>query len=139
MDGLSAAASIMVVTSLAFQLAHSTKKLCDFLRSIQDAPKHVRNVKSDLDFLIKVLEHIAREPQQQSPDPTMDSALRLCSDKIDTIMSLTLDLEPDFASRNFVIRKWGAFRLVLRREKVKNLRKSLDRMNEGDVDDGATQ
>ena len=130
MDGLSAAASVMAVMLLAFQLAHSTKKLFDFWESIQDAPEDVRNVKSDLELLTKVLEHIAREAQQQSSDPMMESALRLCSDKIDTIMSLTLDLEPDFAFRKFVIRKWGAFLLVLRREKVKHLRKSLDRMKE---------
>ena len=130
MDGLSAAASVIAVTSLAFQLAHSTNKLFDFWESIQDAPEDVRNIKSDLEFLTKVLEHIAREAQQQSPDPLMESALRLCSDKIDTIMSLTLDLEPDFASRKFLIRKWGAFRLIMKRDKFKQLRKSLDRMKE---------
>ena len=130
MDGLSAAASVMAVTSLAFQLAHSTNKLFNFWKSIQDAPEDVRKIKSDLEFLTKVLEHIAREAQQQSPDPLMESALRLCSDKIDAIMSLTLDIEPDFASRKLLIRKWGAFRLIMKRDKFKQLRKSLDRMKE---------
>ncbi len=130
MDGLSAAASVMAVTSLAFQVAHTTKQLLEFWESIQDAPEDIRKIKSDLEFLTKVLEHIAREVRQQSPDPLMESALRLCSDKIDTIMSLTLTLEPHFASEKLVICKWGAFRLVLKRDKFKQLRKSLDRMKE---------
>ena len=130
MEGLSAAASVVAVTSLAFQLAHSTKKLFDFWESIQDAPEDVRKVKTDLKFLTKVLEHIAHGAQQQLPDLLMESALRLCSDKIDTIMSLTLDLEPEFASRKLRIRKWGAFRLILKREKLKRLQKSLDRAKE---------
>ncbi len=130
MDGLSAAASLMAVTSLAFQLAHTTKQLFEFWESIQDAPEDIRKIKSDLEFLTKVLEYIAREARQQSPDHLMESALRLCSDKIDTIMSLTLALEPNFASGKLVVRKWGAFRLVLKRDKFKQLRKSLDRMKD---------
>ena len=130
MDGLSAAASVMAVTSLAFQLAHTTKQLFEFWESIQDAPEDIRKIKSDLEFLTKVLDHIAREARQQSPDPLMESALRLCSEKIDTITSLTLAFEPNFASGKLVIRKWGAFRVILKRDKFKQLRKSLDGMKE---------
>lgn len=77
MDGLSAAASVMAAMSLVFQLAHSTKTLFEFWESIQGAPEDVRKVKSDLELLSKVLDYIACEAQQQSPDPSIQLVLGL--------------------------------------------------------------
>lgn len=58
MDGLSAAASVMAVTSLAFQLAESTKSLFDFWDSIQHVPEEINDIKSELESLKNVLEKI---------------------------------------------------------------------------------
>ena len=44
MDGLSGAASLLSVVSLAIQLADGIKKLHEFCDSMQDAPEYVRSM-----------------------------------------------------------------------------------------------
>ena len=51
MEGLSAAASVIAVSSLAFQLAEGTKKLFEFWDSIQNAPEEVNDIKLELESL----------------------------------------------------------------------------------------
>ena len=128
MDGLSVAASVIAVSSLALQLAENARKLFDFWDSLQNAPEEIRDIKSDLDNLGKVLEQIAQEAQQQSPCPSTQSALRLCSGKINTITSITNEFEPGFACSKRRIRKWSPLKAVFRREKIEKVQKSLDRI-----------
>ena len=56
MGGLSAAASVIAVTSLAFQLAESIQKVSKFWDPIQSAPEEINNINSELQVLRTVLE-----------------------------------------------------------------------------------
>ena len=128
MDGLSAAASVIAVTSLAFNLAESTKKLFEFWDSIQNAPEEVNDITSDLESLRNLLEQIGHEAQHQPPNHLIESALRLCSRKIDTVRSLTADIESGFTSSRIYTRKWSALQAVLSRKKLEKVQSSLERM-----------
>ena len=128
MDGLSIAASVMAVTSLAFQLAETTKNLFDFWDSIQHAPEEINDIKSELESLRNVLEHIGHEAQHQPPSPSMVSALRLCSGKVNTVRSLTADIDSGFTSSRIYTRKWSALRAVLKRDKIEKVQNSLNRL-----------
>ena len=128
MDGLSAAASVIAVTSLAFKLAESTKKLFEFWDSIQNAPEEVNDIKSDLESLRNVLEQIGHEAQHQPPDHLIESALRLCTRKVNTIKSLTGDIESGFTSSKMCTRKWSALRAVWSRKKLEKVQSSLERL-----------
>ena len=128
MEGLSAAASVIAVTSLALHLAESTKKLFEFWDSIQNAPEEVNDIKLELESLKNVLEQIGHEAQHQPPNRLVEPALRLCSRKINTIRSLTIDIESGFTSSNICTRKWSALRAVWSRKKLEKVQSSLERL-----------
>ena len=128
MDGLSAAASVIAVASLAFQLAESTKNLFEFWDSVQHAPEEINDIKSELESLRNVLEQIGHEAQHQPSSPSTASALRLCSRKINTIRSLTADIESGFTCSRIRTRKWSALRAAFKREKIEKVQNSLNRL-----------
>ena len=128
MEGLSAAASVIAVTSLAFQLAERTKKLFEFWDSIQSAPEEVNDIKLELESLRNVLEQIGHEAQHQPPNQSVKPTLRLCSRKINTIRSLTADIESGFTSSKTCTRKWSALQAVLSRKKLEKVQGSLERL-----------
>ena len=128
MDGpvSATAASVIAISTLAFQLAQSTKKLFDFWDSIQHAPEEINDIKSELESLTLVLEQIGYEAQNEPSNESTRSVLRQCSRRIDTIRSLTAHIEPGFESSKTRIRKWSALRAVCKREKIKKVQDSLD-------------
>lgn len=126
MDGLSSAASAMAVISLAFQLAKTTKQLCDFWSSIKDAPEDIHTINADLELLTSVLAEIAFEAQRTTPDTTLASVLQSCTGKLKALTALTNSLEPGFSSSRSRIRKWTAFKLVLKGEKLTKFREVLE-------------
>ena len=128
MDGLSTAASVIAVTSLALQLAESTKKLIEFWDSIQNAPEEVDDIKLELESLRNVLEQIGHEAQHQPPNRLVEPALRLCSRKINAVRSLTTDIESGFTSSKICTRKWSALRAVWSRKKLEKIQSSLERL-----------
>ena len=128
MDGLSAAASVIAVTSLALQLAQSTKKLFEFWDSIQNAPEEVNDIKLELESLRNVLEQIGHEAQHQPPNRLVEPALRLCSRKMNTVRSLSTDIESGFTSSKICTRKWSALRAVWSRKKLEKVQNSLERL-----------
>lgn len=130
MEGLSAAASVIAVTSLAFQLAESIQKLFDFWDSVQNAPAEIHDIKFELGSLRDVLEQIGHDAQYQLANPSMVLALRLCSEKINVINSLTAEIELGFASSKSLTRKWSALKAALRRGKIEKVQSALGRLKE---------
>lgn len=128
MDGLSAAASVIAVTSLAFQLAESTQKLFEFWNSVQHAPEEINDIKSELESLKDVLEQIGHDAQHRPASSSMVSALRLCSEKINAMKSLTADIESGFTCSSIRTRKWSAIKAVFKRERIEKVQRSLSRM-----------
>ena len=126
MDGLSAAASAMAVVSLAFQLADTAKRLCDFWSSIKDAPEDIRTIIADLELLTSVLAEMAFEAQHTGPDTTLAAVLQSCTGKLKSLTALTNNLEPGFSSRSTRVRKWTAIRFVLKSEKLTKFQEVLE-------------
>ena len=124
MDGLSAAASGFAVFSVAVQLAESFKKLCDFWKSMKDAPEDLRAISIDLKSLSNVLIQTANETQHVEPDPTLIDALNCCCFKINTILN---EIQPGFSSKKSRVRQWTAFKAVLKHGELMRLQLALDR------------
>lgn len=126
MDGLSAAASGMAVISLAFQLGESIKQLHDFWDSVKEAPGEIHAIKEELGLLSSVLAEMANEAQHSGPDQTLESVLNTCCDRANKLTRITNEMEPGFASGRLRIRKWTAFKAVLKSEKIHRFQKVLE-------------
>lgn len=126
MDGLSGAASGMAVVSLAVQLGGSMKQLYDFWGSVKEAPEDVRAITTELKLLWSVLAEMASEEQHAEPDPTLTTALETCCGSVSKLAHLTNDMEPGFASKSLRIRKWTAFKAVLKDKKIQKFQKVLN-------------
>ena len=126
MDGLSGAASIMAVCSLALQLGDSIKRLHDFWDSIEEAPDYIRSITTDLSLLSSVLIQMASEEQHLEPDKTLITSLEACHNTVQNLTYMTNDLEPGFTSRSLRIRKWTAFKAILKAEKIQRFQQVLN-------------
>ena len=128
MDGLSGAASGMAVVSLALQLSSSIKQLYDFWDSVKEAPDNIRTITTDLNLLSSVLAEMAFEEQHFGPDQILTSVLQACCDRVKKLTHITRDMEPGFASRSLRIRRWTAFKAVLKTEKILRFQHVLERL-----------
>ena len=126
MDGISSAASGIAVVSLALQLGGSLKHLYDFWGSVKEAPDEIYAITTDLSLLLSVLTEMAIEEQHSVPDPTLTGVLEACCDKAKKLIYITNDMEPGFASKSLRLRKWTAFRAVLKGEKLQKFQKLLE-------------
>ncbi len=128
MDGLSAAASGAAVVSLAFQLAHIVRQLCEFWASIQEAPENVRETAMELRLLSSVLAQIAYELQNVAPNETLYSALKQCSVQVIRLTALLNDIEPGFLSASLRVRTWTALQAVLKSPQLTKFQSGLERL-----------
>lgn len=128
MDGLSAVASGVAVVQVTFQLVESFKKLCEFWKSIKEAPEEIRAISADLELLSSVLIQVAHETQHAEPDATLIAALNGCCVKVKTLTTILNEIEPGFASKSLRIRKWTAFKAVLKHGELKKFQEALERL-----------
>ncbi len=126
MEGLSTAASAIAVVSLGGQLAANVKKLYDFWDSIKEAPEVIRAISADLKLLSSGLTQIACEAQHVEPDVTLEDALQVCSVKVKELTTIINEIEPGFASTRSHLRKWTAFKAVLKRGQLMKFEKALE-------------
>lgn len=126
MEGLSVAASGIAVVSIAFQLAESVKKLCDYWNSIKEAPEDIEAISMDLELLSSILTQIAHEAQHVELDSNLVPALNGCWGKIKTLTTLLNEMEPGFASTSLRVRKWTALKAVLKRGQLMKFQGALE-------------
>lgn len=127
MDGLSAATSVITVSSIAVQLSESIKKIFEFWISIKNAPDDIHAITTDLQILSSVLSRIGFESQRLRPDPSMIAALDCCFGKIQKLSNIVDDLESGFKSTSSSVRKWSALKTVFKSDRLKNFQDSLER------------
>lgn len=128
MEGFSAATSGIAVVSVAVHLAESFKKLCDFWKSIKEAPEDIRTMSVDLEFLSKVLTQIAHETEYIEPDPSFIAALDECRCKVKILNTIIDEIQPGFSSTKSRVRQRSAFKAVLKRAKMIKHQVDLDRL-----------
>ena len=126
MDGLSVAASGLAVVSITVQLAESVKKICDFWKSIEEAPEEIRELASESDLLLSVLGQVASEAQHVDPDAAFIAAMESCSIKVKHLCTLIRKLEPGFSSSSSRTLRWTAMKAVLKMGEVKKFKKGLE-------------
>lgn len=127
-EPLSTVASGIAVLSIAVQLAESVKTLCDFWTSIKEAPEDIQAISTDLDLLSSVLTRIAYETQHVEPDATLVATLNGCWIKVKILTTLLNEIEPGFASTRSRVRKWTAFRAVLKHGQLMKFQAALERL-----------
>ena len=125
-EALSTAASGIAVVSIAVQLADSVKKLCDFWTSVKEAPEDIQAISTANELLSNDLILIADEAQHVELDTTLIATLNACWVKVKLLTSLLGDIEPGFASKSPRIRRWTAFRAVLKHGQLTKFQAALE-------------
>ena len=128
MDGLSVAASGIAVASVALQLAGSVKQIYEFWNSIKEAPDEICAITEDLRVLSSILARIANEAQHHEPEATLEAALNGCLLNVKILDSLIKEIEPDLTSSRSRVRKWTAFKAVLKRAQLVKVQGALEKM-----------
>jgi hypothetical protein len=118
MDGLSGAASVIGVVSLAIQLADSVKKLLNFWDSVQNAPENVKAITKGLKVLSVVLDNIEAHQKLHGEDQATTELLDSCRDHVTALMNLIQDFEPGFTSQSRRTRQWVALKAVFKKEQI---------------------
>ena len=128
MDGVSSAAGVIAVASIALQLVDSINKLAAFWNNVKDAPEDVHSIAVDLNLLTSILTEIASEAQHVELDTSLVAILQDCQLKVTTLTSILHGIERGFASGSSTIRKWTALKAVFQNEKLRRFQEVLDRL-----------
>ena len=126
MDGLSSAAGVISVASLAIQLGGGLKKLCDFWGAMEDAPEDLQFMVADMRLFSKVLADIALESQHLEFDDTVAAVLTTCTTKVEHLLATLDKIEPGSHSKSSRIRVWTAFKATLKAEKIEKFQETLE-------------
>lgn len=121
MDGVSGAARIFGVVSLAIQLGDGVKKLLDFWDSLQGAPDNIKAMAKTLRVLTVVLNNIEDHQKNHGEDQATAELLNNCKYYVSALSNLTQDFEPGFASKSRRTRQWSAFKAVMKKEQIQRL------------------
>ncbi len=133
MDGLSAAASVAGVLSLAIQLAQSASSLIDFLNTFTDAPNEVIRLRDLLRLIhaASVGVRNAVEYQRNLHGDVVPSAanifeaLTVCQDRVVAIRGRLDRIENVEHGRTLVSRSWARFRLAVKKDYILELERQL--------------
>lgn len=126
MDGLSVAANVITVASIAVQLSESIKKLSEFWISIKSAPDDIHAIITDLHILSRILNRIAFEGQRLRQDLSMIAALNSCSYMIKKLKVIVDDLEKGLKSTSSAIRTWSALKASFKSDRLKKFQDYLE-------------
>ena len=134
MDGLSAAASVIGVVSLAVQLAGGAHTLLKFFETISDAPAEINRLQDLLTQIHVMMIGIqsAFQCQRQLHDDGAPAAsdiykaLLMCQEKVLSFCKILDEAEKGQRGRNGIIfRKWAHFKLALKKDDIRDLERQL--------------
>lgn len=124
MDGLSGAASVMGVISLAVQLGDSAFKIYKFLETVKDAPNEVVSLKDrvlQLHNILKGVQDLVKRQNAQGnvppPPEYLFEALQTCKLKIQYLQGFVAKLQGNVDGRG-LRRIWGALKIPFSKELV---------------------
>jgi hypothetical protein len=127
MDGLSGAASVVAVVSLAIQLAEGIQKLSEFWKAVQDAPTNVGMLFDELETLSTVLNQPHSISLGTEQDDITEKVLRNCQAHISRLQLKLLKANVGFGSNHFAIRKWSALGITIKKSEIESLRAAIDK------------
>ena len=129
MDGVSGAASVITVITLAIQLGQAVQKINKFLRNVDEAPKEVVRLIEMLDQLHGTLEHVKELLEQQSlvlrlPGSPLfiTRALEKCEKHIDELEILSAKVRSAFGHQRKLRRTWASMNFVVKKHDLEDIR-----------------
>ena len=125
MDG---AASVFAAVSLAIQLAENVKKLSDFWKSVQNAPKDVHDIVADLELLSPILNEIESEAERNQSHLPLENALRGCISISEELTAILESFQTGLASDKRARRKWTAIKCARKLDKLSRFQDRLERL-----------
>jgi hypothetical protein len=129
MEGLSAPSSIVSVVSLAFQIGASIQKLCDFWELVEDGPRGIRNILTDLHVVSNVLEDIRCDTNHLKPHSRALNAcliaLEGCRESVEALGAIVNGLHPGFSSQAGPVKKFTALKIAWKADKIRRFQESL--------------
>jgi hypothetical protein len=134
MDPLSGAASIIAVISLALQLAGTAQDIRNFTLSVQDAPKELDRLASQLDQFSRIassIEIVLERQQELGHDINSDirqnifGALQLCNQEMIKMGELVEKARKLENGQTKLSRAWGSVRLAFKKEYIEKLEAKL--------------
>ncbi|KAJ5248964.1 hypothetical protein N7468_000415 [Penicillium chermesinum] len=133
MDGLSGAASVIAVISLAVQLGSGAHTLYQFLETISDAPAELHRLQSTLSQIKAIAFGIqnALEYQRRIHGDGVPVAgdilnsLVSCEERVQQITDIVNKADGTHRGLTGVSRKWARFKVALKKERVQELEQQL--------------
>lgn len=123
MEALALSASVFSVASLFIQLAEKVQQLHDFWNSFQNAPSDIKHVVLDLQMFCDILDEGARS--NVDSNPLLFKVLTRCDSKVESLKRIVESLEPGFASKRSIKRKWSSFKATLKKKNLTEFQRSL--------------
>ncbi len=132
MDGVSSAASIVTVVTLAIQFGQTIQKINRFLQSVEEAPKEVVRLIETLDQLHGTLDHVRELLEQQClvlrlPGSPLfiTRALENCEKHITELTTISTGISRSFDHQRKVRRTWALMRFVVKKQDLEDIRGRL--------------
>ncbi|KAL8722314.1 MAG: hypothetical protein Q9225_001162 [Loekoesia sp. 1 TL-2023] len=127
MDGLSGAASLIAVISLAVQLGDSVHKFSKSLKSVRSAPKDLQGLIKNLDRLQCILAEVAQLAEQQRnhgsappPSTTLLTALEDCRTQYQALEAYASKVTASL-QRSGLQKTWASWKIPARKENLQKL------------------
>lgn len=128
--GLEAAATFVSILGFSAQCVNGLVTLKRALGDIQDAPRHLRKIRGDIDRLHRILLDLKQTHDAMGilgpPTPTLDDMRLDCVDAADDLEEVVSDLLNIIGKRRIP----GAVRTVLQKDVVKKHQVRLDRIKQ---------
>lgn len=134
MDGISGVASVVAVVSLALQLAGTAQDIKNFISSIQDAPKELDRLASQLDQFSKVASSIKMVLERQEElghdvnsfiRQNIFGALQSCNQEMLKMGELVDKARKLENGQTKLSRTWNSIRLAFKKEYIEKLEAKL--------------
>ena len=122
MGALALTASIFSVVSLFLQVADKVQQLHEFWSSFQDTLSEIQNITLDLQTFSEIL---ALGAPSCVDEIVLCKVLKRCDSKVESLKQIIEGLEPGFASKRSIRRKWTSFKAMLKKDSFKEFRRSL--------------
>ncbi|KAI7968727.1 hypothetical protein EIK77_005743 [Talaromyces pinophilus] len=126
MDGLSGAASVIAVVSVAIQIASGLNTLKSFWGSMKSAHGDSTVIVEDIQLLLRIIDTIRANCERYgSADDTTESALRSCQDRVVALNELAKSIEFGCVASSKRKRLWTPFKAALKAKDVRRFQDAL--------------
>jgi hypothetical protein len=129
MEVLSAASNVIAIASLALQLGDTTRKLCNFWKAVEGAPREIEQIVSDLSIISSLADIIRQEAESPKPHTQLIDinlkALGQCLGSMTDLQNLILKYQSGISSSSRRAKTWSACKMSWNGEKIGSFRQTV--------------